>query len=220
MGEKGFELQIINYLLDLVFPPTCEICGKVGMYLCEKCCKDVTKYELKSFLGNNTINVYKYEDIIRKWIIDYKFNDKAYMCNIFAQLLIKNKKVIDFLYGCDIIIPVPLHLIRRLERGYNQTYLIAKILSKKLKIKVKKDILIKVKNIKPQSEKGYLERREDIKGVFEVKNKNEIKDKNVLIFDDVYTTGSTTKECKRVLLQAGAKRVKVLTISRQVLQKR
>lgn len=207
-------MQIINTLLDLVFPPTCEICGKVGMYLCKECYKDVKKYELKSFFNKNTLNVYKYEDMIRKWIIDYKFNDKAYMCNIFAQLLINNKKVIDFLYGCDIIIPVPLHLMRRLERGYNQTYLIAKILSKNLQIKALKGILLKVKNIKPQSEKGYVDRREDIKGVFEVKNKNEIKDKNVLIFDDVYTTGSTTKECKRVLLQAGAKRVKVLTIAR------
>ena len=207
-------MKILNTILDLVFPPTCEICGKVGTYLCEKCYRKIKKYELKPHIDKNVLCVYKYENIIREWIIDYKFNDKAYMYNIFAHLLIKNKKVIDFLYSCDIIIPVPLHLMRRLERGYNQTYLIAKKLSKYIQIEMRNDVLVKTKNIRPQSEKGYLDRKTDIRGAFEVKNKSEIKGKNVLIFDDVYTTGSTTNECKRVLMQAGAKKVMVLTIAK------
>lgn len=201
--------------LNLIFPPTCEICGKVGTYLCDKCYFKIKKYEINYISKNKEIFcMYRYKDKIRELLIDYKFNDKSYLYNFFSELLIKNKKVCKILKSCDIIIPVPLHKIRLHERGYNQSELIINDVAKKINLQVEINVLKKIKNIKPQSEKGYKERMKDIKGVYIVENYERIIGKKVLVFDDVYTTGSTTNECKKVLLEAGAKKVVILTMTR------
>ena len=146
---------------------------------------------------------------------------------------ISNKKVYKFLNQYDIITPVPLHNKRKLERGYNQAEqiirfafkqenqqeksIIQKNVNKKIKIDYYKDILVKVKNIKPQSTKSGAERKENIKDVFKIKNEDAmkiIKEKNILIFDDIYTTGSTFNECKKVLLENGAKKVGAFMIAK------
>lgn len=207
-------MNLFNLFLDLIFPPTCEICGKVGNYLCSNCYKKIKKYEISFNIKNNVFSAYKYKEKIRELLIDYKFNDKSYLYNFFSEILIKNKKVCKILKSCDIIIPVPLHKIRLHERGYNQSELIINDVAKKINLQVEINVLKKIKNIKPQSEKGYKERMKDIKGVYIVENYERIIGKKVLVFDDVYTTGSTTNECKKVLLEAGAKKVVILTMTR------
>ena len=79
-------------------------------------------------------------------------------------------------------------------------------------------VLTKTKNTKPQSEKNLKERIQSIKGVYFVENPEKIKKKNVLVFDDIYTTGNTYKECKKVLISSGAKRVGIMTIARDFLK--
>lgn len=78
-------------------------------------------------------------------------------------------------------------------------------------------VLIKNKNIKPQSEKGIKERINDVKGIYSIVNNSCIYGKKVLLFDDIYTTGSTTNECKKILLEAGAKEVGILTIAKDYI---
>lgn len=133
---------------------------------------------------------------------------------MFVNLLLKNKNVCKFLNCYDIIIPVPVHRKRRSERGYNQTELIAKELANNLRITYSSSSLIKDKNIKPLSSMGAKERKNQIKNVFKVKNIESIKGKKVVLFDDIYTTGSTYIECKRVLIETGAKEVGILTLAR------
>ena len=94
--------------LDLIFPPTCELCGKVGTYLCEECYEKIKEYQIKSNNGN-LMYLYRYEDIIRTLMLQYKFNDKSYLYKLFSELLIKNKKVCKFIKKYDIISPVPIH---------------------------------------------------------------------------------------------------------------
>lgn len=201
--------------LNLIFPPTCEICGKVGTYLCDKCYFKIKKYEINYISKNKEIFcMYRYKDKIRELLIDYKFNDKSYLYNFFSELLIKNKKVCKILKSCDIIIPIPLHKKRKLDRGYNQSELILRDIAKKMDLQIENNVLKKVKNIKPQSEKGYAERMNDIKGVYIVENTQKIVGKKVLIFDDVYTTGSTTGECKKELLKVGASKVVIFTLTK------
>lgn len=131
----------------------------------------------------------------------------------------------NFLNQYDIITPVPLHNKRKLERGYNQTEQVLKIIfkqinnqfNKDLRITLDRDILVKIKNIKPQSTKSGAEREQNTKNAFKIKNekaKEIIKEKNVLIFDDIYTTGSTFNECKKVLLENGAKKVGAFMIAK------
>ena len=90
------------------------------------------------------IFIYRYDHIVRNLLINYKFNDASYLADTFSHLIKNNKKIYDILKTYDIILPVPLHKKRKLERGYNQTELIAR----KLGLNYKNNCLIKVKNIK------------------------------------------------------------------------
>lgn len=200
-------MKVLDFILELIFPTKCGICGKVGEAICNKCYENIKKLEIEH-QHKDLFFVYQYDGIIRSLILRYKFEDKSYLYHTFVTCLLKNKKVCQFLKSYDIIIPVPLHKKRLAKRGYNQADLIAKELAKKLCNICMNNVLIKNKNIKPQSEKGIKQRILDIQGVYEVKNIDFIKNKKVLLFDDIYTTGSTANECKKVLLEAGANKVR------------
>lgn len=215
-------MKFFECVLDIIFPQKCGICGKVGGSICDKCYENLKKYEIKR-QHEDLFFVYQYEGELRKLILDYKFNDKSYLYKTFAKCLIKNKNVCQFLNCYDIIIPVPLHKKRLHKRGYNQAELVARELSKELTLNNRKilclsNALIKNKNIKPQSEKGIAQRKADIKGIYEVKNANSIKNKKVILFDDIYTTGSTAEECKKMLLEAGVSKVGILTIAKDYIE--
>lgn len=206
-------MKLIDNILDLIFPPTCEFCGKVGTYLCDNCRSIIEEYIINS-IKKDKLFIFKYEGTIRELIIKYKFREKSYLSKLFSEILLKNKKICKIIKSYDIIISVPLSRRRKLERGYNQSYLILKEMSKKMEFNLKNNILKKVKDIKPQSEKGYKQRKEDIKGAYIVENATQILGKRVLLFDDVYTTGSTTMECKKELLKAGAKEVIIFALAK------
>ena len=160
------------------------------------------------------ISIFKYEGIIRDKILQYKFEDKAYMYNTFAKIILKNEKICGLLKKYDIIIPVPIHKKRKAQRGYNQTQLIASKISKYVEIKLCDDVLIKSKNTIAQSKLNKNKRKQNIKGAFKILNSEKIQGKNILLFDDIYTTGSTVNECSKILTRAGAKRIGVLTIAK------
>lgn len=189
--------------LNLFFPIKCGICGKIGLPICDKCKDTIKKYEI-NLVSREKINtnikvqkifIYRYDDIIRNLLINYKFNDSSYLAETFAYLIKNNRNIFRILKTYDIIIPVPLHKKRLLERGYNQTELIAK----KLEIPMEANCLIKIKNIKPQSTKNANERKVDINQSFAIKNIEKLENKKVLILDDIYTTGSTANECIKTL---------------------
>ena len=153
--------------------------------------KNNKKQKINKKIKVQKIFLYKYDDIVRKLLINYKFNDASYLSDTFSYLIKNNKKIYDILKTYDIILPVPLHKRRKLERGYNQTELIAR----KLGLKYENNCLVKVKNIKPQSQNDVEKRKTEIKDVFQIQNIEKIKNKKVLILDDIYTTGSTADEC-------------------------
>lgn len=161
--------------------------------------------------------IFKYTDIIRDTIIKYKFNEKSYLYKTFSYLILNNEKIINYINKYDYIICVPIHKKRKKSRGYNQSELIIKDVCKNNKnIKIENNILIKIKNVKPQSSLDKKARVTNIKNAYilNMKNKEKILDKKILIFDDIYTTGSTANECARVLKTYGAKKVGILTIAR------
>lgn len=98
-------------------------------------------------------------------------------------------------------------------RGFNQAQVIAKELANLEKIKLLEGVLVKTKNVPPQTFLQLKEREKNVRGAFRVVKKEKIKDRVVLLVDDVYTTGSTVRECSLVLKEAGAKEVKALTIA-------
>lgn len=207
-------------LIDLIYPPVCGICEQINKKnLCKKCEIEIKKYQLNDIEKVNDknydyqIKILKYENIIRKKIIDYKFNEKSYLYKTFGKIILNNKKIYSFLKKYDIILCVPMYKEKKKQRGYNQAELITKELAKKLHIDMSLDNLVKIKDTKKQSTLTKTERMQNLKNAFEVKNKGILKNKNVILFDDIFTTGSTVNECCNVLKKAGAKGIAVLTLA-------
>lgn len=208
-------------LLNLIYPNVCGFCNKVCKNeFCNKCKVKIRNNQINVIIKprnkyfKELISIFKYEGIIRDKILQYKFEDKAYMYNTFAKIILKNEKICGLLKKYDIIIPVPIHKKRKAQRGYNQTQLIASKISKYVEIKLCDDVLIKSKNTIAQSKLNKNKRKQNIKGAFKILNSEKIQDKNILLFDDIYTTGSTVNECSKILTRAGAKRIGVLTIAK------
>ena len=158
--------------------------------------------------------VFEYQGIIRKLILDYKFNEKTYLYKSFVNFLLKNKKFFDILKSYDTIIPVPISRKRKKERGYNQCFLISKEIGKILEIENNDYSLYKCKDIVAQSTLKKEEREQNIKGAYGIRKADKLKDKKILLIDDIYTTGSTLNECARVLKKAKPKEIACLTIAK------
>ena len=122
--------------------------------------------------------------------------------------------MVEKLKRYDTIIPVPISKKRMKERGYNQSTLIAKELSKKIKIDLEINCIIKVKNVKEQSKLNKEQREKNIQNVYELKNKQKIINKKILLIDDIYTTGSTVNECSKILGQGKTAQIDVLVVAR------
>ena len=123
------------------------------------------------------------------------------------------KKYVKLFGSYDIIGAVPIHKKREKDRGYNQSELIAKEIAKNTPNIEYKNILKKLKNNHRQSELKMEERLKNVKNVYDVQNKEIIQNKRIILFDDVYTTGSTVNECSKVLKENGAKEILVLTLA-------
>jgi ComF family protein len=117
----------------------------------------------------------------------------------------------------SLIIPVPLHIKKLRKRGFNQSIILADPLGKKWQIPVNFSLLKRSKFTLSQTGLDKKERERNIKGAFEVRDKEKIAGRNIILIDDVYTTGATLNECAKTLTKAGAKKVAVLTLAR-VLQ--
>lgn len=212
-------MNFIQIALDFIFSPVCGACHKLGEgYLCKNC-----KQEWQNYLYQNDqtgqFHLLQYEGKVREKLLDYKFQDKAYLSHFFAKLILENEEACKFLKQYDVLLPVPIHPKRKRQRGYNQSELIAKEVAQTLSIQFINDVLIKTIHTQPQSLLNKKKRKQNVQGVYKVENKHKIKEKSVAILDDIYTTGSTTKECKKVLLQAGVKKIGIFTIAKEKFTK-
>ncbi len=178
--------------------------------------------KLKSALlmSNNNRNfskhlyIFRYEGIIRNKIIEYKFEDKGYLYKMFAKIILSDKKTCNFIKKYDVIIPVPISKKRKKKRGYNQSELVANELAQKLNQDIWTDIIIKKKDNKPQSELNKLERIKNVEDIYEINKPIEVKNKKVLLLDDIYTTGSTVNEIARKLKQNQTQEIGVITLAK------
>ena len=112
--------------------------------------------------------------------------------------------------------PVPLHPSRLREREFNQSAILASVIGERLGIPVLLNTLIRHVHTRPQVELGMKERKKNVVGAFSVQDDAMILGKDIVLVDDVYTTGATVGECARVLKRHGVGRVSVLTIARMV----
>ena len=218
-------VPIVSKILNLIYPQICGMCGKINKNsLCKKC-----EIELKKQVENQIINneeeiqdkyfnelmyIFKYEGQIRKLILDYKFNEKSYLYLTFVNFLLKNKKIFENIKNYDTIIPVPISKKRKKTRGYNQSLLIARKIAELTNLELMNNCLVKIKNIIEQSKLNKEDRIQNIQGVYELKNKQLIENKNILLIDDIYTTGSTVNECSKILKQGNPKKIGILVLAK------
>lgn len=222
---------MLDFVLNFLFPPVCGICGKLDKnWICTKCKKRIEKYErfevVKTpkrigeffrFLEDDIyfdelLYCFEYKNLIRKLILKYKFYDYGYLSNLFANVILNNKKINEIIKSYDIMISVPMSKNKKRIRGYNQTELIVKHFEEY--IQINSTCLIKVKNTKTQSTLVATERVENIKNAFKIIDNNIVENKNVILFDDIITTGVTVNEISKILKKAGAKKVLVLIIAK------
>ncbi len=170
--------------------------------------------ELEDRFFSELIYAFKYEGLIRKLILDFKFNDKPYLYKTFVNFLLKNEKIFENIKKYDKIIPVPISKKRYKERGYNQSELIAREIERQTKLEMLNNCLIKTKNIIEQSKLNKEDRKRNIQGVYTLKNGQLIEGKSILVIDDIYTTGSTVNECSKILLEGNPNNIGILVLAK------
>ena len=210
---------MIKKILKMLFPTSCTMCGKLcNTWICPKCYV-LLKKNLKFYSINEKGYILYflsfYEGTIRNLLLSFKFKEKAYIANLFVEILKKNKEFSKKIEDYDYIISVPMHKKKQANRGYNQTEVIADQLEKTLKIKHLKKCLIKIKQNQKQSTLTEKQRIENVKNVYKLENKNEIYNKRILLLDDIYTTGSTVKACIDELKKGKPKIIDVLVIAKR-----
>lgn len=152
---------------------------------------------------------------MKEAILQFKFQNKVGLGKPLARELIAQVPNGLNLSAYDLILPVPLHKTHQKQRGYNQAEILAKYLARHYHIPLILNNLIRIREIKAQSQiKGHQARKDNVKNAFRVKNSQIIDGQRVILVDDVFTTGATVNECSKMLKQAGAHVVCALTLSR------
>jgi ComF family protein len=222
-------------IVDLVFPKKCFGCGKEGFYICSQCKrnlkvrKEICPICLRfSFKGkthlrckkedslDGLITIWAYEGAIRKAILALKYKFALDIAEEIAELAcfeIKNRKGLP---KGGYLLPVPLSRQRENWRGFNQVGEIAKILAEKMNYKYTPDLIVRKVSGTPQVALKRVERIKAVKGVFCLNSSCQIDllRKPIILFDDVWTTGSTLKEAGNVLKKGGYSLVWGLTLAR------
>ena len=205
--------MIFRYLLDLLFPPKCILCGKLlekqETDLCRACREEspecLGKHKNFSFL-DSWAAIWYYEKNIRQSILRFKFRRARHYADVYGRLLAMRLLQL-YPEGFDVLTWVPISRARRFTRGYDQVELLARAVGRELGMKPVKT-LKKLRNNRPQSGiSGQAQRRANVLGVYRVISPAQVQGKRILLLDDIITTGATAGECARVLLTAGATEV-------------
>ena len=195
--------------LDLIFPKNCLECNRAGSYICNSCSSKV----LDGTFDQNNFAVFKYRGVIRKALISLKYKFAYDIADELVEETVKRIKSKKY-HGVTLV-PIPLFWRRENFRGFNQSEMLGRKIAEKMGWKFAPDLLVRNKNTHPQVGLKGLARHQNLSGVFSVNPDYVLGTTySVLIFDDVYTTGSTIKEAKKVLEMAGFKNIYSLTIAR------
>ena len=227
-------------ILDILFPKRCVGCNKFGSYFCPECISNIKQDNLvcpkceRAAVGGATHPVCRrkfgldglwslgvYENPLRRAIAKVKYKRVRELANILVDITIEYwAKYRPFIFDEIkkdpknwILVPVPLHWWRENDRGFNQSSLIGESLAKKLGLNYT-EALKRVRHTKQQVKLKGRERKQNIFGAFEIDNNYQLLAKNCLLIDDVWTTGSTLRECTYILKRNGVKKVWALTIAR------
>ncbi|MBI3813303.1 MAG: ComF family protein [Nitrospinae bacterium] len=219
LHDKGMENICLTCMDKIPFikEPSCAKCGipfeilysieDNPDYLCGRC-------RAAPPLFDRALSACRYDDTVREIVSAYKYQNKPYIGKDLISIVFRFLKDKIAELSPELIVPVPLHIKRLKERGYDQSYILAEGVGRELNIPVSYKNLTRIRYTTPQVELSGNERLKNVKGAFSIKDEFEIKGKGILLIDDVFTTGATIRECVKVIRGAGADKVYVLTVAR------
>lgn len=207
--------------------PKCSICGlpfesRSGPdHICGKCMKRRPSFK-------QAVSCFIYKGPVRKLIHRIKFNGDAYasraLCSLSAEVIrasiLQEMSITNIIRGAGVmVVPIPLHIARLRRRGFNQAATMAASLFPKDKVYV--DILQRTRDTRPQMQLSERQRHDNLRGAFRLRHNRQgvVKGANIILFDDILTTGATMENAACELVRAGASSVCVLTLSRAVTVK-
>ena len=229
---------IMNTFLDILYPRHCPVCHNIigfrGQKICDSCreklqpvtgprcykcsrplsdpgqeyCRDCSS---RRHFFEQGIGIFPYSTLLQQSLYKLKYEKRQEYGTFYGELGALWAKEQISRWKIDIIVPVPLHRKRLEKRGYNQAELIAEALGKRLALPVDKKLLKRKVNTRPQKDLGPAERKANLNNAFI--SKGRLEGGNVLLVDDIYTTGATVDEAARILKKAGADRVYFLVIA-------
>ncbi len=224
-------------LLDLVFPKNCLGCGKEGKYLCLGCVAKVPRAKplcpccmrasidgvthikcQKKYGLNGFISIWRYQEVVRKAILSLKYKYSTEVGRELTSVFIEKLKLLDstfYIPNSSVLVPIPLYWHRENVRGFNQSIEVGKAVALALSWKFMPNLLVKNQSTISQAELGGEARRQNLNNVFLINQYSKLPIPNsVVLFDDVFTTGSTLREAVKVLKRHGVEKVWGLTIAR------
>lgn len=215
--------KILFKIRDLIFPVFCISCDQEGQVICQRCLNGLGPRPQFLYPANSgldkVIALGDYQDgILQKAIVEYKYNFQQEFFVVFQKIIddwvLDEEKFWEGRRNYDwLILPVPLHKSRLWERGFNQAEEIARAVSGKLGLKMNNQILKRIKKTQRQVGLGKRARLGNLAGAFAVGR--DLAGGNIILIDDVFTTGATLQECAKVCKGAGAAIVWGLTLARE-----
>lgn len=222
--------------IDLIFPSHCAGCDTLGYRWCPQCAESVQPIEVivceqcgeplahtldgetchcKGFLSHiDQIRSYSiYEPPLSLAIHQLKYQNNLGVAESLANYLVKLYNSINI--RMDLVIPIPLNKKRQIDRGYNQSLLLARPFSYQVSIKMKPDALTRINNTQSQVGLTRDQRAQNVRDAFRA-DPQLVKNKNIILIDDVSTTGSTMDACAKALKKEGANYIVGLTLARAV----
>jgi ComF family protein len=207
--------------IRLIGPPLCFRCGIpfpaaesqafVSQFLCGAC-----RLKEPSFFQARSTGYY--DGVLREAVHIFKYGKREELGRHLGRLMAEHFPEEWDPSGIDVLLPVPLHLWRRRERGFNQSRILARVLARSLGSELGGRQLVRCRSTLPQSDLPLGKKFENIEGAFEVRRDREIEGKTILLVDDIFTSGATAEEASKTLLKAGANKVLVYTLARSVLK--
>jgi len=194
-------------------PPFCSSCGRhlVIVHSGEKICAECFK---KNLHFDRAFSPCRYDGPVKELIHEFKYKNKEYLGGPLSQLMIDFIKHYAVpIENIDYIIPMPLHPVKLREREFNQAGILGDHIAREFNKSIGHRVLLKQKWTKTQTELSHEERMHNVKNSFRVSDGNVIKGKNILLIDDVLTTGATASEAAFTLKQYGAAAVFILAIA-------
>lgn len=196
--------------VKLIREPKCQKCGKAlntdERIYCNDCKNRKRHFE-------QGVAVFEHQGKLRESIYRFKYDNARFYAQYYAEETVKMYGTLFRKWKIDAIVPVPVHKVRELKRGYNQALVFAEAVAERVDIPVEKRLMIRTKNTVPQKELEGNMRYLNLQNAFAVDCERIKGIQNILLVDDIFTTGSTVDACSAILKKAGAKKVYVLCIS-------